>query len=82
MACGTPVIASAAGGLRDIVVHESTGLQVPPGDAGALRESLKRLLGDPVRCAQMGAAGRMRAQSYTTSAVAGSVEQVYLGLLR
>ncbi len=46
MAHGRPVIASAVGGLLDAVEHEQTGLLVPPGDAGALRVAVERLLAD------------------------------------
>ena len=45
MAYGRPVVAGDVGGLRDLVVHEETGLLVPPGDVGALRDALERLLG-------------------------------------
>ena len=45
MAHGRPVVAGDVGGLRDLVVHEETGLLVPPGDVGALRDALERLLG-------------------------------------
>src|SRR4029450_15518 len=45
MAYGRPVVAGAVGGLRDLVVHEETGLLVPPGDVEALRSALQRLLG-------------------------------------
>ncbi|MFL5918618.1 MAG: glycosyltransferase, partial [Gaiellaceae bacterium] len=43
MAHGRPVVASAVGGLRDLVVDGETGLLVPPGDVRALREALTRL---------------------------------------
>ena len=47
MAHGKPVVASAVGGLLDLVRHGETGLLVPPGDAAGLREALRWLLGDP-----------------------------------
>ena len=40
MAHGRPVVASAVGGLRDLVVDSETGLLVPPGDVAALRAAL------------------------------------------
>jgi glycosyltransferase involved in cell wall biosynthesis len=45
-ACGTPVIAADAPGLRDSVRDEETGLLVPPGDASALAGAMLRILGD------------------------------------
>ena len=62
MAHGRPVVASAVGGLLDLVVDEETGLLVPPGDVGALREALLRLLADEELRARLGANARRRAQ--------------------
>ncbi len=62
MAHGRPVVASAVGGLLDLVVDEETGLLVPPGDVGALREALRRLLADEELRARLGANARRRAE--------------------
>jgi glycosyltransferase involved in cell wall biosynthesis len=61
MAYGRPVVASAVGGLLDLVVDGETGLHVPPRDPAALRAALERLLGDPELRARLGAAARERA---------------------
>ena len=60
MAAGRPVVASAVGGLRDLVVDGQTGLLVPPGDVTALRAALERLLGDADLRARLGRAARDR----------------------
>lgn len=58
MAAGVPVVASAVGGLPEVVEHERTGLLVRDGDyAGAVR----RLLDNPSLAAELGAAGREKA---------------------
>ena len=44
LACGIPIVAFATGGLPDIVRHGETGLLVPRGDVGALRQALAELL--------------------------------------
>jgi glycosyltransferase involved in cell wall biosynthesis len=62
MAHGRPVVASAVGGLLDLVAHGETGLLVPPGDTAGLREALKWLLGDRELRQRMGAAARERAR--------------------
>ncbi len=62
MAHGRPVVASATGGLLDLVEDGVTGLLVAPGDVAALRAALERLLADPELRARMGAAGRARAR--------------------
>lgn len=59
---GRPVVASAVGGLLDLVEDGVTGLLVPPGDVPALRAALERLLADPELRARMGAAARERAR--------------------
>jgi glycosyltransferase involved in cell wall biosynthesis len=63
MAHGRPVVASAVGGLLDLVVDGETGLLVPPGDVDALRGALRRLLGDAELRRRMGEAGRRRARA-------------------
>lgn len=60
MAMGRPVIASAVGGLPDLVEDGVTGLLVPPGDPAALAEALGALLSDPGKAEAMGSAGRER----------------------
>jgi glycosyltransferase involved in cell wall biosynthesis len=55
---GTAVVASASGGLAEIVRDGETGLLVPPGDADALADALARLLGDRDLAERMGCAGR------------------------
>ena len=60
MAYARPVVASAVGGLLDLVVNEETGLLVPPRDVASLRAALRRLLDDEQLRHDLGAAGRKR----------------------
>jgi len=64
MAYGKPVVASAVGGLLDLVVDSETGLLVPPRDVGALRQALERLLADRDLRRTLGAAARERARRH------------------
>jgi glycosyltransferase involved in cell wall biosynthesis len=64
MAHGRPVVAAAVGGLLDLVVDEETGLLVQPGDVGALRAALQRLLDDEELRRRLGAAGRERVREH------------------
>ena len=63
---GTAVVASDIGGLAESVVHESTGLLVPPGDEHALADALVRLLSDRALAERLGDAGRERAHAHFT----------------
>ncbi len=60
MACGTPVVATTAGALREIVSDGETGLLVPPGEVAPLADAIRRLLDDPERCRTMVEAGSRR----------------------
>jgi glycosyltransferase involved in cell wall biosynthesis len=60
MAAGLPVVATAAGGVGEAVLHGATGLIVPPGAPLALAEAILALARDPARRARLGAAGRAR----------------------
>ena len=46
MICGAPVVATAAGGIPELVQHEQTGLLTPVGDSKALADALIRVLTD------------------------------------
>jgi glycosyltransferase involved in cell wall biosynthesis len=59
-ASGIPVVASATGGIPEAVVHQETGLLVPPGDPQALAEAVSLLLNRPELAREMGARGRQR----------------------
>jgi glycosyltransferase involved in cell wall biosynthesis len=53
LACGTPIVGFAVGGIPEIVRAGSTGLLVPAQDVAALRVTIQDLLQDPARRAQM-----------------------------
>ncbi|GGW97507.1 glycogen synthase [Streptomyces lomondensis] len=63
MACGTPVVASAVGGIPEVVDDGRTGLLVPAGDGfeAGLARAMDTVLGDPEAARRMGEAGRERA---------------------
>ncbi len=82
MACGRPVVAAAVGGLAFSVVHEETGLLVPPRDPAALAVALTRLFRQPDLGRRLGAAGRARVvQHFGWPVIARRVAAVYAGLL-
>lgn len=82
MASQTPVVATNAGALPELVVDGATGIIVPPADPGALADAIARLLADPERCRAMGAAGRARVlERFTWDKHARGVEALYEDVL-
>ena len=63
MACGLPVVASAVGGLPEVIADGQTGVLCPMGDVGAMAAATRRLLDDAPARARLGGAGRRRAQT-------------------
>jgi glycosyltransferase involved in cell wall biosynthesis len=79
MATALPVVATAVGGIPDVVEHERTGYLVPSGDARALAGRLATLAADPMHAAALGRRGRARAlQRYSAKRMAHD----YLALYR
>ena len=72
MACATPLVATTAGALPEVVGPDGvTALHVPPGDPEALAAAIARVLDDDVLAARLGAAGRQRVlDRFTWRAVA------------
>ncbi|HSU91980.1 MAG TPA: glycosyltransferase family 4 protein [Sporolactobacillaceae bacterium] len=62
MACGKPVIVSAAGGAAEIAQLCGGAILYPPGDSAALAGCIERLIGNPSERANLGAAGRASAE--------------------
>jgi len=64
MALGKPVVATAVGGVPEVVADGQTGILVQPGDPAALAAAVVELLGDPTRAEEMGERGRQRAAAH------------------
>ncbi|MDP2450422.1 MAG: glycosyltransferase family 4 protein [Polaromonas sp.] len=82
-AMGVPTVGSAIYGLTDAVVHEETGLLVPPKNSGALATALHRMLESKSLRTGMGEAARRRAQAlFDAETVNLQLAQEYGALLR
>ncbi len=79
LACGTPVVASAVGGLKEVVRDGETGLLVPPGDVPALAGALLRLA-DPALRARLAVAAPASVARHDIRAAAAEMAQVWLEL--
>ncbi|MGW4287908.1 glycosyltransferase family 4 protein [Streptomyces sp. NPDC004673] len=64
MACATPVVGSAVGGIPHVVTDGETGLLVPPGDPDALATACTKLLTDGELADRLGAAGRRTVEEH------------------
>jgi alpha-maltose-1-phosphate synthase len=82
MACGTAVVASAVGGIPEVVADGTTGLLVPPDDERALADAINALIADPARATELGARGRARAVAeFSWDSIAAQTAGLYAGLL-
>ena len=82
MSVGLPVVATASGGVPEIVVEGETGLLVPPGEPGPLAEAIAALLSEPARARALGAAGHRRAREhFDVRRVARQVQAIYDAML-
>lgn len=79
MAAGTPVVASNVDGLAELV--GDAGILVPPGDAVALSDALRRVLTDDVLAMKLSAAGRARAKRFSIDATVDAYSAAYRRLL-
>jgi glycosyltransferase involved in cell wall biosynthesis len=81
MAAGTPLVATAVGGLPDMLEDGRSALLVPPRDPAALAAGLSRALGDPALRDALADAARERLERYRIDAVAARFATLYTELL-
>lgn len=78
LAAARPVVATAVGGVPEVVVHGETGLTVPPSDPGKLAEGMLTLLRDRSLAEQLGQAGRRHVYPrYDSSRLANDMRNLY-----
>jgi glycosyltransferase involved in cell wall biosynthesis len=81
LASGTPVVATAVRGVRELLADGETALLVPPGDVEALAAALERVLTDTQLAERLVKAGREVAARYTTKAMVGRYLELYEDVL-
>jgi glycosyltransferase involved in cell wall biosynthesis len=82
MATSRAVVATAVGGVPDVVIHRQTGLLVSPRQPGELAAALQILLSDKALRDSYGRAGRERALScFSASRLVADIEKLYLAEL-
>src|SRR5439155_26579608 len=79
MAAGLPIVASAVGGILELIDDGRTGLLAATGDARALADQIGRLMNDPALAARLGAAAREDARArYSFERMISAFERGYL----
>ena len=81
MAARTPLVATAVGGLPDMLEDGSSAILVPPRDAAALTDGIDALLADPARRGTLAAAAAERLRHHRIDAVAERFGTLYRELL-
>jgi glycosyltransferase involved in cell wall biosynthesis len=85
MAAGVPAVASAVGGIPDVVTDGVNGMLIEPGDVETLTRVLRKLLDDRMLRSRLGAAARETVRlRFDADHVIGELEKIYasLGLAR
>jgi glycosyltransferase involved in cell wall biosynthesis len=75
MALGKPIVASAVGGIPEVL--GSAGVVVPPGNPAALAAAVVAITGDPAAAARLGAAAKLRVQEFGADRMARAMVAVY-----
>ncbi len=76
-ACGTPVVASAVGGLTTLVDHEHTGFLVDDPDPRAYAAAVRRVFDEPLAAERLSTASVLRARRYTWRAAATALVELH-----
>ena len=80
-ALGVPVVASATGGLRDVIQDHVSGILVPSEQPAALSVAIQSILQDPLIASRMGDAGRLHAQQFEITMIVEQYSQSYQRLI-
>jgi len=82
LAAGTPVVASAVGGVPDVVINQETGMLVPSGDLEAVVQAIIHLLRDPMRAQTLACAGQQHVlERFDLARLTDDMESLYVALL-
>ncbi len=77
MAAGKPVLATAVGGIPEIVRDGIDGILVPPNNVNALAQGLRQLLEDPILRERLSQSAKQRSQEFSWNRVAGEYASLY-----
>jgi glycosyltransferase involved in cell wall biosynthesis len=81
-AMGLPVVATAVGGIPDLLSHDETGLLVPDNDDEAMVQAIQRLLDEPGLASRLSANGRNLAERSSWDRVGPKLEELFSELMK
>ena len=82
LAVGTPMIATSAGGVAEVVTDGENGLVVPPGDLDALTAAIRRFFGDAELGARLRANAAPSVADYSAERIFGRLERILVEAAR
>ena len=82
MSARCPIVASAVGGIPEVLVHGKTGLLVPPRQPAALSDAMLMLANAPELRDSLSAAAVLAAASYTPARYASRLSEIYERILQ
>jgi glycosyltransferase involved in cell wall biosynthesis len=82
LAVGTPVIATRVGGVPEVVEDGVNGLLVPPGDAAALAEAVRRFFADGALRDRLRAAAAPSVERFAPDAIVDALERTLAQVVR
>jgi glycosyltransferase involved in cell wall biosynthesis len=83
MSLAKPAAVTSVGGIPEIVIHQRTGLVVPPGDADQLAQALLKLIREPALAQDLGSRARGRyLEMYQPEGMIRALENEFLAMLR
>ncbi len=80
MACGLCVVTTNVGGVPYLVEDEKQALIVPPNDAEAMANAVRRILNEPALAETLSSAGRQKAEQFDWSAIMPEWEKIFRSL--
>ena len=82
MALGTPVVATAVGGVPDMIQDQVSGLLVPPGDPAALARAILDLFANPSRAVQLARAAQTKLEEFSPAKQCERLLDLYAEVLQ
>ncbi len=81
MSVGAAIVATAVGGVPQVITDEVNGLIVPPGDPLALADAIERICSDPALRRRLGSQALVDSSRFDIARASGEIEEVYRRLV-